>query len=305
MPRATVIIPAYNAERYLERTLASLLGQTVPDWEAIVIDDGSKDATAAIVQKHVPLWGGRLRYLYQNNAGPSAARNTGLRQAQGDIICLLDADDLWLPQRLERTLEVFETNAGVGLCHANVLRINHEGKPLDRPEGPEPRDRFGAVAQALYTRRLHILAPTVAFRRACVAQIGYFDEAMRACEDRDYWFRIARQWKTAHVNEEWAHYRIHATSASASQQKMFDGQRQFFEKHRQSVPAHIYRQAMAGAYREYGDHCFGYGHVKQSLPWYWGSVVRHPSNWRNAYMLARALTEPIFGGSGHRAARGT
>src|SRR5438128_1933814 len=97
MPRVSVIIPAYDPGPYLEEALQSVIAQTYTDWEAIVVDDGSKQDLSFVAQMHP-----KIRYIRQDNAGVSAARNRGIAESTGEFIALLDADDLWLPEKLAR-----------------------------------------------------------------------------------------------------------------------------------------------------------------------------------------------------------
>src|SRR4051812_17019821 len=105
-PSVSIIIPAYNSERYLRASLQSVLEQTYRDYEVIVVDDGSTDGTKAAVLGVE----GSIRYIYQSNQGPSAARNTGIAAARGDFICFLDADDSWTPDKLAIQVEFMERN---------------------------------------------------------------------------------------------------------------------------------------------------------------------------------------------------
>ena len=125
----TVIIPLYNAARFIEETLQSVQAQTYTDWECIVVDDGSTDNGAEIVQRMAQA-DTRIHYVYQSNAGPSAARNHGLRLAKGDYIQFLDADDWFPPQRFERMLSAYmQTSEKVilysGLCLGAEDDIHH------------------------------------------------------------------------------------------------------------------------------------------------------------------------------------
>src|ERR1700691_732220 len=104
-PRISVVVPAYNAAVYLPHAIDSVLAQTYPDWEIVIVDDGSTDNTCAVVDSYRPTLQDKLQYIHQPNRGVSAARNTGIRAARGQFIALLDGDDVWLPHRLERGLK--------------------------------------------------------------------------------------------------------------------------------------------------------------------------------------------------------
>ena len=115
----TLIIPLYNAARFIAETLQSVQAQTYTDWECLVIDDGSTDNGAEIVQR-IAQADTRIRYVYQSNAGPSAARNHGLRLAKGDYIQFLDADDWFPPQRFERMLSAYMQTSEKVILYCNT-----------------------------------------------------------------------------------------------------------------------------------------------------------------------------------------
>ena len=114
MARVSVIIPAYNASATIREALMSIKSQTFTDWEAVVVNDGSKDDTAAVVESCAAELGGRLVYVYQENKGLPAARNTAIRNASGELFALLDSDDVWLPKRLELGIAVMDRDRSIG-----------------------------------------------------------------------------------------------------------------------------------------------------------------------------------------------
>src|SRR5437899_528191 len=230
-PRVSVIIPAYNAAAYLQWALNSVLLQTFPDWEVIVIDDGSTDQTKSLVEDCMPAFCGKLRYVYQTNRGLPAARNTGIRHAAGEFIALLDADDVWLPARLERSVAVMDGNPDLGLVHSKVARIDTLGNVIEAPSVPAAKYLSGRIAHHIYTRRAHILCPTVMFRRRCVEVVGLFDDTMGGTCDRDLWFRIAERFPVGYIAETLAYYRISPTSMSSDLRRMLTWQLLFIEKH--------------------------------------------------------------------------
>src|SRR4051794_38968817 len=124
MITVSAIIPAYNAANYLPFAMASVLRQTFPDWEVVLVDDGSTDHTPEIVKSMLPQFTGRLNYIRQPNKGLPAARNTAIRNARGKYLALLDADDIWRERRLELTVAALDANPEVGIAHGRVVRID-------------------------------------------------------------------------------------------------------------------------------------------------------------------------------------
>ena len=117
LPLVSVVIPTFNGARFLAQTIESVLAQTYPRLEVLVVDDGSTDETPAIAASYAP----RVSYLHQANAGTAAARNTGITQASGAFIALLDHDDLWEPRKLERQLPLFATDPQIGAAGSTAV----------------------------------------------------------------------------------------------------------------------------------------------------------------------------------------
>ncbi|MGG6293243.1 glycosyltransferase family 2 protein [Leptolyngbya sp. AN02str] len=200
MPQITVVIPAYNAMRYLPAAVDSVLNQTFTDFEILIVDDGSSDQVRSWASQ---LSDPRIRLISQPNQGLSGARNTGILQAQGDYVAFLDADDLWAPSKLEKQLRQFQERPELGLVHTWMEFIDESGKSTGRvmksfAEG----DTWNVLAE-----RNVIACPSVIVRRSCFDQVGMFDCQLRSLEDWDMWIRIAAQFPFAVVPEPLAYYR--------------------------------------------------------------------------------------------------
>jgi glycosyltransferase involved in cell wall biosynthesis len=294
LPRVSVIVPAYNAARYLPYAIESVIPQTFESWEIVLVDDGSTDGTRELAETYAPRLKDRLRYIYQSNRGLSSARNVGLAAARGEFIALLDADDVWLPRRLERGIERLDSDPELGLVHARVARIDTGGQVVGQLP-VEPRYLSGRIARYIYTRRAHIICPTVMFRKSCLSTAGVFDETMKSTEDRDLWFRIALTYKVAFIDEILAYYRISPSSMTKNLDRLLDSQLFFARKHYESGAAtrFEYRQAYGNAYRELGDSLFRRGQKRQALANYLRAVRYNPFNVPNLYMAVRALLDPV------------
>lgn len=185
-PGVSAILPTYNRAGLLGRALRSALSQTYEDFELLVVDDGSTDGTRDVVSGCADR---RVRYLRQpRNAGVSAARNRGLREARGDLIAFLDSDDEWLPGKLAMQVRRFgELPERVGLLYGGVLNEDGSGRRWSTVPGGR-----GHVYRDLLLSNLIHGTSGVMIRRAVVAAIGFFDEEIPAIEDYDYWVRLAR-----------------------------------------------------------------------------------------------------------------
>ncbi|HEX5925414.1 MAG TPA: glycosyltransferase, partial [Baekduia sp.] len=213
----SVVIPAYQAAETLEETLASLAAQTHEHWEAIVVDDGSRDATLAVAQS-VAARDPRVRPLPKANAGVSAARNAGIAEARHPWLLFLDADDLLVPHALERFVDAVTGASSYDLAYSGWERLMADGRRVDETMAMEPADLFGMFAQ---TCAFAIHACLV--RRSLVTALGGFDESLVTCEDWDLWQRLVRTGARAvQIPERLAVYRARPQSASNNPVRMIE-----------------------------------------------------------------------------------
>jgi glycosyltransferase involved in cell wall biosynthesis len=254
MPTVDVIIPAYNAAHFLPIAIESVMAQSFEDWRIVLVDDGSKDDTAAVIAPYRERLGEKLLYIYQENRGLPAARNTAIRNSSSEFLALLDADDVWLPFRLEESLKSFAGRPGVGLSYGANALIDPAGVVTKVFEARQAHAE-GWIAPYIYMRMVNLPCPTVTFRRECVEQVGMFDEGMRATEDRDLWFRIAQRWEVVMVPRVIAHYRTSPQAMTTDPDRMLNAQLQFVEKH-VGTPGCGWverRVAMSWVYRQHAE----------------------------------------------------
>lgn len=233
MPKVSVVIPAYNAMTYLPDTLDSVLKQTFSDFEVLIIDDGSTDYIQAWIAHNAidP----RVRLIAQVNQGLSAARNTGIANAQGEYVAFLDADDLWEPTKLEKQVRYLNNNSVVGVVYNWISVIDAKGKPTGRVWGGNIE---GDVLTELLQRNI-IDCPSVLVRRKCFEDVGVFDRTLRSVEDWDMWIRIASRYPFAVTKESLVYYRQHASNMSKNWRVMEQAFHQVIEKSFQSVPSDL------------------------------------------------------------------
>ena len=230
MPTVDVIIPAYNAAHYLPAAIESVVSQTFDDWQILLVDDGSTDNTAEAVAPFLDRLGSKIRYIKQENRGLPAARNTAIRASTAEFLALLDADDMWLPCRLAESVKILRERPQAGLAYGLITGIDKENRPGITWRG-NLSDADGPIAPQLYMRKVELPCPTITFRRKCVDEVGFFDETMRATEDRDLWLRIALRYEVAFVPKVLAYYRLSPNSMSTDPQRMLQAQLKFIRKH--------------------------------------------------------------------------
>lgn len=193
VPLVTVVIPTYNRANYVAETIESVLQQTYPKIEIIVIDDGSTDDTSRTVRFYAP----RVRYVWQDNAERGASRNHGLRLATGEFVSFLDSDDLWLPEKVREGVDFLKANPKVGLFCTNALQIDGKGRQLRvlRMNGSS-----GHVTGKLLQNNFIIMATHLA-RTSAIRAIGGFREEreLSGSEDWEMFVRLSLTTNIAHV----------------------------------------------------------------------------------------------------------
>jgi glycosyltransferase involved in cell wall biosynthesis len=208
-PSVSVVIPSYNRGTLLIEAIESVLSQSVDPSEIIVVDDGSTDSTEALIEPYRS----RIRYVRQQNGGVSSARNRAIREASGELIAFLDADDVWHPRKLEIQLRILQDHPELGLLGTDSF---------DWPTSAEPEvnaDHLGPLVLITWWQlavKNHLTTSSVIVRRWVLDRAGEFDTKMQGPEDRDLWIRVAEIARVAHLDQPLTGYRI--VPGSVSQQ---------------------------------------------------------------------------------------
>jgi glycosyltransferase involved in cell wall biosynthesis len=193
----SVIIPTYNRRDLLPRAIDSVLAQTRSIDEIIVVDDGSTDGTADMLQAR---YGERVKHVWQSNAGVSSARNHGLRLARGRYLALLDSDDEWLPEKTALQVAFLESRPDFGMVVCDVERIDGDYRHIDVFHRRDViREDGWALRWLLHNPAL--IPASVMLRRQVVDQLGGFDETLRTAEDLEFHLRVARHWPIGVVEQ--------------------------------------------------------------------------------------------------------
>ena len=188
-PLVSIIIPAYNVEKYVQEAIDSALSQIYKDIEIIVVDDGSTDNTKKVLNPYIKK--GQIHYIYQENKGLSSARNTGIRAAKGGYIAFLDSDDLFLPEKMQRQVDFLEKHQEYDVCYCDIYHF-YEDEPEQMFKLNYSYYSGDAVLKNLFKRNF-INPLSVVIRKNVVDKCGYFNEKMKKTEDWDYWVNLA--WK--------------------------------------------------------------------------------------------------------------
>ena len=183
MIETSVIIPTFNRLPFLKEAIESVLNQTYQDFELILVDDGSTDGT----KEFAAGLSDDLKYIYQENAGPSAARNRGIRESHGEYVTFLDSDDLWLEKKLQVEIDFLKANPKAMVCYTDEIWIR-------RGVRVNPKNKHRKYSGWIFEQCLPlcIVSPSsVLMRREFFESVGCFDETLPACEDYDLWLRAS------------------------------------------------------------------------------------------------------------------
>jgi glycosyltransferase involved in cell wall biosynthesis len=192
----SIIIPVYNSENSILYTLESVRHQTFKDFEIIIVNDGSHDISEVIIKKYIEENPDLIIiYIQQTNQGVSKARNVGMRMAKGNWIALLDSDDEWLPNKLERQMQILKLNPQI-----DFLGTNRNGEHFNFFLNFKIGQLTKIPAKILLYKMLFI-TPTVIFKNSILNHVGYFDENQSYCEDANYFIKIALKKESYLLNE--------------------------------------------------------------------------------------------------------
>jgi glycosyltransferase involved in cell wall biosynthesis len=285
-PRISTIIPAFRAARTIGRAVDSVLAQTRPPEEIVVVDDGSPDDLAAALRSY----GDRVRLIRKANGGAGSARNFGIARSRGDLIAFLDADDYWEPCKLERQLAILESEPRVGLVSARYF--NQEvGRPRTLPLPVDPRlhdqvltgtgARTFAIAKRIWTS-------TVVVRRN-VLGIHRFDEGLRTAEDVDLWVRLVSAAPVYMFGAPLATAVLEAGSLSRSDidadcRNMLG----VIHRHASLLERRGVRQWETYVYRNWAANYLGTGRPAQALPLALSRLRRQPASPQAWWIVAKA-----------------
>ena len=235
----SVIIPCYNKETFIIEALDSVLHQTYIDAikEIIVVDDGSKDNSAVLIKQKAssfPI----IKYIYQDNAGVSAARNTGIKNAQGSYIAFLDADDLWLPDKIEVQSKLVNQYPEVGLFYTDLFHYDYKQEKLTPVKVIAYKADETELLFKFVAKGAPVIPSTVLVKKVCFETEGMFDTNFHeGGEDIDMWLRIARNYSFQHVQGFLIKKRVLKNSLGANTYENAKGYKIALDKMQSSEPA--------------------------------------------------------------------
>lgn len=231
-PTVSVILPVYNGENYVRFAIESVLGQTLQDFELIVIDDGSADSTPEIVRSY----GARVSYVRQSNTGVAGAFNHGLRLANGRYISWLSHDDVFLPTKLEKQVNALNGITSHAVCYTDIQIINSRGDVMSEERLPE-HDKKEALRHVLTGGPICSASYSVMYDRRCIQEVGFYAKKWPYTQDVDMLAKFARRFPLIRVPEMLMQVREHENRGVRSNSKKWEREVvQFFREQLNSLP---------------------------------------------------------------------
>ena len=276
MKRAvSVVIATYNYGRFLAGALDSALGQTLRDLEIIVVDDGSSDDTAEVVKPYQ--CDARVRYERTDHVGQPAAKNIGIRLARAPVIAFLDADDVWLPEKLEKQVSLLNANPRMGVIYSRRYLIDELGRELEYEQPDLPR---GRVLEAMF-RTNFVCFSSALVPRYVFEGVGLFDESLNLAIDYDLWLRAAARYEFDFVDEPLVKYRTGHANLSQRTEERLTAVYRIMGRFLESDPGqiHINPRVVRDAQAET---CYHIALARRSrsrlaaIPWYVRCLARSP-----------------------------
>jgi len=280
----SVIIPTYNCDKYICEAIDSVLYQTYPDYEIIVIDDGSTDTTRSMIEAGY----NTVRYFYLENNGVAAARNFGISMAQGELIAFLDADDKWLPTKLEKQVKYFQNDDRLGMVFTENSFFNDRGTTQVRVN---KRDSLmhGDIVRNIFLNS-YVATSTVMVRKSVFEAVGLFEEELAVAEDDNMWMRIGMKYNIELIDETLAQYRITEGSLSSNKHSIYHGVRSNILIIRSKYPDMYQRLGALAIKKKYSNLLFSEGYDCFSNCKY--SEAR--SNFIKSYLNYPFKLEPLY-----------
>lgn len=298
-PLVSVIIPTYNYGRFVGDAVESALTQTYRPIEIILVDDGSTDDTGTRAQKYQ----GRIRYIPQENQGLSAARNTGIKEAKGEYIAILDSDDIWLPDKLKKQMDEFSRDKSLGLVSCGELlmddqeKVTRENIYKDYPN----RDEF---LKKLMIRNIVSGGSAAVIKKECFNRVGLFDATLRSAEDWDMWLRIGQHFNVKVLQECLVKVRIGSTNMSSikNAERMLEYEIKTLDKHWERNPSFKNKPFLRSEALSYRYFCAAWAYWKaretqKATQYIFKSFFYYPINFlkkEQGGLMARILLDKIL-----------
>ncbi|HKN87924.1 MAG TPA: glycosyltransferase [Nitrospiraceae bacterium] len=299
MALVSVILPVYNGARFIKESLDSVLVQTFHDYEVICVDDGSTDASLAILHEYRP----NITVLRQTNAGQGAARNAGVRHASGRYVAFIDQDDRWYPWKLEQQVRTIEREPEAVLVHCNSDRMDSEGRVVQRGATlAEYQRAMNSPLGRLLNEGL-ILPSAMFVRRDAFERVGGFDPELRGYEDFDLCARLKQEGRFVFLDEPGMCYRVHPGGSSRAGHTVVRSRERFLKNMMKLYGAdeakrRILDMLLAECYSDWGMDAMRAKNFREAQTMLLRSLQCNPTKFRTYSRFFRSLLSGLFTSKG-------
>jgi glycosyltransferase involved in cell wall biosynthesis len=275
-------MPVYNRERFLSLAIDTALSQTYTNIELVIIDDGSIDLSSEIIRHYSNSYPGRIVPLFQNHLGPTVARNNGIKKASGDYIAFLDSDDLLMPDKIIRQINIYSSYPNLSFIYTGYNLIDSKGKEFQRIY-PDPLFS-GYIYKKLWTKDNSISGGTIMVRKNILLEAGLFDERLTGAENLDLRIKLSKIGPVSYVNDILYSYRRHDTNLSSNISSMTTNYLIMLANHFGEDGANnrsLWRAAMSSHLFKEGNHYFSLNNYLDAKNKFWLSLKYNFCNYHS------------------------
>jgi glycosyltransferase involved in cell wall biosynthesis len=299
MPTISIIIPTFNRAKLIERAIISVLTQTYQDFEIIVVDDGSTDNTKDVVL----YFGNQIRYMRQDNRGPSSARNAGIEASRGKFIGFLDSDDYFMKRNLEIKIPFLESNPQIGWVYSDWKYVDDEDNYIERGSLKfkySEKKLYGNIFEELLKSRNFISPCTVVVRKSVLEDIGHFDPLIPSQEEYDLWLRISLKYPVYYIDDILVNVTLHSGSLSKNFTKWVQGNSIIADKLKHLIPndwknrRQILDKILADKHTFIGRDFFQKGQFNEAIDEFWQSIKLLPFQKRTYWLMCSTIIRSIM-----------
>ncbi len=286
-PLVSIIIPTYNRANYIAQTIESVRSQTYKNWELIVVDDGSVDATDKVVASFND---SRIQYTKVNHLGiGGAVKNIGIKKLSGELLAFIDSDDLWSEAKLERQVSALQDYPDAHFCLTNGYNFKEISKPVDFFYKQQEGLRFDNLFISCFKSEVAGFTQALMFKRECLHTIGLFKE-VKSFSDSDFIVALAKQFKGLILYEPLVYRRLHEDNyiGSTWEKSYYEGI-EIIQNYKQELPRQVLNDAMYRLYINFGEDCLSRNKKAMSVYNFCKAWKYHPFSFSPAKKIIKAI----------------
>ncbi len=275
--KVSAIMPVYNREVFLAAAIESVLNQTYGNIELIIVDDGSTDNSLEIAQKYRAIHPDKIKILTQKNQGPSKARNSGIRLAEGDLVAFIDSDDIWAPEKIELQLNMFKRYGNASFIYSGYYIVNKDGDITTEVQ-PDKRMK-GNILEKLWTVENSISGGTLLVPKEKLVAVGCFDEDLKGGENLDLRIKLSKLGDVYYVDKPLYYYRKHGDNLTSQLSTMDEAHLQLINKHfsqNNNYDELLFRRVMSEYYFNIGVNHFSNSNLHTAMPYFCKAIIKTP-----------------------------